>query len=239
MTPPERNRRARPLHPLQRLGTRVPTGKSSRLAALALVLAVAVAPPAAGAGGAGAATADAEDAKEIARVENYLNGITTLRARFFQVDPNGREKQGTLYIDRPGRLRLEYDPPVSVLMVADGSRLVFFDLDLGQVNELPMSSPLAKLLIGKRVSLGDDLEVLKIARASGMLRLSLANKDDRGAGVVTLVFDANPLALRQWWVQDAQGQVTKVTLMDTSFGLPIDSALFEAPEPFSPGGEEH
>jgi len=97
----------------------VPSGKSSRLAALALVLAVAVAPPAAG-----AATADAEDAKEIARVENYLNGITTLRARFFQVDPDNKEKQGTLYIDRPGRLRLEYDPPVSVLMVSHGSRLV-------------------------------------------------------------------------------------------------------------------
>ncbi len=214
----------------------MPTGKPSRLAALALALAVAFAPPAAGAGGAGEAT---EDAKEIARVENYLNSITTLRARFFQVDPDGKEKQGTLYIDRPGRLRLEYDPPVSVLMVANGSRLVYFDLDLGQVSELPLTTPLAKLLISKRVSLGDDLEVLKIARASGMLRLSLANKDDRGAGVVTLVFNANPLALRQWWVQDAQGQVTRVTLMDTSFGLPIDSALFEAPEPFSPGGEEH
>ncbi len=211
----------------------MPTGKSSHLAALALALAVAFAPPA---GGAGAAT---EDAKEIARVENYLNSITTLRARFFQVDPNGKEKQGTLYIDRPGRLRLEYDPPVSVLMVANGSRLVYFDLDLGQVSELPLTTPLAKLLISKRVSLGDDLEVLKIARASGMLRLSLANKDDRGAGVVTLVFNANPLALRQWWVQDAQGQVTRVTLMDTSFGLPIDSALFDPPEPFSPGGEEH
>ena len=209
------------------------SGKSSRLAALALALAVVFAPPA---HAAGAAT---KDAKEIARVEDYLNGITTLRARFFQVDPDGKEKQGTLYIDRPGRLRLEYDPPVSVLMVANGSRLVYFDLDLGQVSELPLTTPLAKLLIGKRVSLGDDLEVLKIARAAGMLRLSLANKDDRGAGVVTLVFNANPLALRQWWVQDAQGQVTKVTLMDTSFGLPIDSALFDPPEPFSPGGEEH
>ena len=217
----------------------MPIGKASRLAALALALAVAFAPPAAGAGGAGAATEDAKDAPEIARVENYLNSITTLRARFFQVDPDDKEKQGTLYIDRPGRLRLEYDPPVSVLMVANGSRLVYFDLDLGQVSELPLTTPLAKLLISKRVSLGDDLEVLKIARAAGMLRLSLANKDDRGAGVVTLVFNANPLALRQWWVQDAQGQVTKVTLMDTSFGLPIDSALFDPPEPFSPGGEEH
>ena len=217
----------------------MPTGKSSHLAALALALAVAFAPPAGGAGAATEDAKDAKDAKEIARVENYLNSITTLRARFFQVDPDDKEKQGTLYIDRPGRLRLEYDPPVSVLMVANGSRLVYFDLDLGQVSELPLTTPLAKLLISKRVSLGDDLEVLKIARASGMLRLSLANKDDRGAGVVTLVFNANPLALRQWWVQDAQGRVTRITLMDTSFGLPIDSALFDPPEPFSPGGEEH
>lgn len=211
----------------------MPIGKSSRLAGLALALAVVFAPPA---HAAGAAT---KDAKEIARVEDYLNGITTLRARFFQVDPDNKEKQGTLYIDRPGRLRLEYDPPVSVLMVADGSRLVFFDFDIGQVNELPMSSPLAKLLISKRVSLVDDLEVLEIVRAVGLVRVSMADKDDRGAGVVTLVFNANPLALRQWWVKDAQGRVTKITLMDTSFGLPIDSALFDVPEPFSPGGEEH
>ena len=78
-----------------------------------------------------------------------------------------------------------------------------------------------------------------VVRAVGLVRVSMADKDDRGAGEVTLVFNANPLALRQWWVKDAQGRVTKITLMDASFGLPIDSALFDLPEPFSPGGEEH
>jgi outer membrane lipoprotein-sorting protein len=65
--------------------------------------------------------ADLEDVK---RVEAYLNGIRTLQSRFLQISNNGGAAEGALYLARPGRLRLDYDPPVPILLVTNGSFLV-------------------------------------------------------------------------------------------------------------------
>lgn len=205
------------------------------LAVLALALAAAVLP---GTRGAGAEAAGAADASVINRVENYLNSITTLRASFLQVAPDGSVSEGMLYLARPGRVRIEYDPPATVLMVSDGARLIYLDREIGQVSELPLSSPLAQILLRKQISLGDNLEVVGMERQAGVLRVTLAGKGDPGAGTVTLVFNDNPLALRQWLVRDGQGLVTRVTLMETWFGLPIDSALFDPPGSSRSGAAE-
>ena len=122
------------------------------------------------------------DASTIARVENYLNSITTLRASFLQVAPDGAVSEGMLYLARPGRLRIEYDPPATVLMVGNGSRIVYYDRKLGQVSELPLTSPLAQILIRRQIRLGDDLGVVAVVRAGGVLRITLADIDDPGAG---------------------------------------------------------
>ena len=53
---------------------------------------------------AAAAPTDA-DKRDLGRIEDYFNGITTLQARFLQLSPNGRTAEGNLYISRPGRLR--------------------------------------------------------------------------------------------------------------------------------------
>ncbi len=209
------------------------TAKPTRLLGLAFALAAAF-PSVTGAAG----MAVTEDAPVIARVETYLNSITTLRASFLQVAPDGSVSEGMLYLARPGRLRVEYDPPASVLMVANGSRLTYYDRELGQVSELPLTSPLARILIRQRISLDDDLGVLALERTAGVLRITLGEKDDPGAGLVTLVFNDNPLGLRQWSIKDAQGLETRITLMETWFGLPIDASLFDPPGPLSPGAGE-
>ncbi|MGE0658834.1 MAG: outer membrane lipoprotein carrier protein LolA, partial [Reyranellaceae bacterium] len=61
-----------------------------------------------------------QDQEDIARVEQYLNGITTLEARFLQVADRGAPLGGEFYIKRPGRLRFQYDPPARIQIVADG-----------------------------------------------------------------------------------------------------------------------
>ena len=203
-------------------------GKQTRLLGLAFALAAAF-PSVTGSAG----MAVTEDAPAIARIENYLNSITTLRASFLQVAPDGSVSEGMLYLARPGRLRIEYDPPASVVMVGNGSRLTYYDRELGQVSELPLTSPLARILIRRRINFGDDLGVLALERAAGVLRITLAEKNDSGAGLVTLVFNDNPLGLRQWSIKDAQGLETRITLMETWFGLPIDASLFDPPGPLS------
>ncbi|MBY0431339.1 MAG: outer membrane lipoprotein carrier protein LolA, partial [Rhodospirillales bacterium] len=82
----------------------------------------------------------AQDLADVQRVEDYLNGITTLQARFLQASPNGATAEGTAYISRPGKMRLAYDPPSPILVVADGRMLVYYDSELKETSYAPLDS---------------------------------------------------------------------------------------------------
>ncbi|MBE7211272.1 MAG: outer membrane lipoprotein carrier protein LolA, partial [Gluconacetobacter diazotrophicus] len=60
----------------------------------------------------------------IARIQDTLNGITTLKGRFEQTAPDGKRSTGTVWLDRPGRMRFQYDPPSPLLLVAGNDKLL-------------------------------------------------------------------------------------------------------------------
>jgi outer membrane lipoprotein-sorting protein len=172
------------------------------------------------------------DKVEVERAEAYLNGITTLKARFLQVSPNGTSVEGDAYLSRPGKLRLQYDPPSPLLVVADGSFLIVFDQQLGEPSWLPLNSTPAGVLVRANVKLnGGDVAVTRVSRLPGAIRVSLVQADEPGAGEITLVFSDRPYQLRQWQVKDAQNQITTVSLFEAQSGLSLDSKLFEFKDP--------
>jgi len=173
----------------------------------------------------------AEDRNDVARVENYLNSVRTLRARFMQIADNGATAEGTFYLSRPGKLRLEYDPPVPTLLVANGSFLIHYDKDLKSTTHLPLNSTPAGLLVREHVSFSGDVTVTRVERGPGSLRLTLIQTADPQAGRITLVFSEKPFALSNWQVVDAQGSVTRVALIDPRPGVALDPALFRFTDP--------
>ena len=76
----------------------------------------------------------------VGRIEAYFNGVRTMRARFLQSASTGQVAEGTVALQRPGRMRIEYDPPVPVLIVADGTWLIYHDRGLNQISYLPLGS---------------------------------------------------------------------------------------------------
>src|SRR5690349_21705395 len=91
--------------------------------------------------------ADAADADALKKAEAYLNGITTLKSRFVQVNPDGGNYTGDLYISRPGRMRLVYDKPTPMLMVADGKFLIYVDTQMNDASHLDLDETPAGLLL--------------------------------------------------------------------------------------------
>jgi outer membrane lipoprotein-sorting protein len=172
--------------------------------------------------------ADLEDVK---RVEAYLNGIRTLQSRFLQISTNGGAAEGAFYLARPGRLRLDYDPPVPILLVTNGSFLVHYDKDLKAVTYIPIDSTPAGLLVRERIELAGDVTVTSVNRNPGALRVSLVQTKDANAGKLTLTFSERPFALANWEVVDAQGLQTRVTLVEPRMGVQIDPALFRFTDP--------
>jgi outer membrane lipoprotein-sorting protein len=177
-----------------------------------------------------------QDQADLKRIETYLNAIQTLKARFLQVAPNGAITQGTVWLDRPGRLRFQYDPPAPYLLVANHGLLVFRDTQLGQTSNLFLSQTPLGILLADHVDLSGPVTVSGISRLPGQLRVSLVRTASPADGSLTLVFSDNPLVLRQWTVIDAQRKETRVSLYDAQLGGTFDQALFDVATPARPSG---
>jgi len=171
-------------------------------------------------------TPSAQDRADLARIETYLNSLTTLEARFLQVSSNGAVASGRLWMQRPGRMRFEYDPPSPILLVADGTFVIYHDKQLKQTSHIPLGSTPLGILLAERVRLEGTVTVLGLQRGAGELRVTLARAGETGAGTLTLVLSDSPLQLRQWSVVDAQGQEVRVTLQDARSGGRFDPGLF-------------
>ena len=174
-----------------------------------------------------AAPLSAEDKADLKKIEAYFNGITTLQARFLQVASTGATAQGILSLKRPGLMRFEYDAPSPILLVSDGTWLVFQDNELEQTTHVPLGSTPLSVLVEDPVDLNTDLEVLDVARNPGVIRLLMRMRDDPEAGLVQMVFSDSPLALRQWTITDAQGVEVKVALLEARRGMTLKDELFK------------
>ncbi|ALJ36374.1 outer membrane lipoprotein carrier protein LolA [Azospirillum brasilense] len=178
-----------------------------------------------------AAALSAQDQALVAQAESYLNGIGTLQSKFVQVAPNGHQTTGTFYLARPGRMRLEYDPPVKDFVVADGAFIFYWDGEMRQQSSAPIGSTLADFILRKNIRLSGDVTVTGVYQAPGLVEISLTETKDPGKGTLTLVFEDRPFQLRKWRVLDAQGLTTEVALMNPREGMQFDSKLFYFIEP--------
>lgn len=174
------------------------------------------------------------------KAEETLQGIHTLTGRFMQVSSNGAQAEGAVALQRPGRLRLEYDPPTPVLVVADGRFLIYVDEKLNQVSHLPLGQTPAGILLRDDISFADpDITVTDVREGGGVVEIDVAMTEDRAAGLMTMVFAEKPFELRQWRITDAQGVETAVTLYNVRTGVELNQDLFKhIPGPL-PAGQSY
>ena len=191
---------------------------------LLVPLAAAAAPPT-------PATLTPQDQAELQRIAGYLNNIRTMSARFQQAGGNGASS-GRMWVQRPGRMRFEYDPPNPVILLADTFYIYHYDRQLQQVQKVGLKSTPAWFLLRDGISFADVI-VTRMERGPNLIRVSVVESNQPDAGSLTMVFSENPLALRQWTVIDQQGRTTHVTLSDLQFGMALDPKLFQYSDPFA------
>ncbi len=171
----------------------------------------------------------AADRAWVARIEQALNHSLTFEARIQQTDAQGRRTTGTVWMKRPGQMRLAYDPPSPLLLVASQGKVVFRDSQLDQTTVIPIDRTPLGLLLAQHVSLTDGVTLTAFRHESGLVAVKLVRTASPGDGSLTLVFYETPLALRSWSVLDAQGRETRVTLSDVHPGADIPASLFDLP----------
>ena len=205
---------------------------------LALSLSVFIAATAPVRAEAPVATLTPADRGWIDRIQETLNGITTLKGRFQQIAPDGRRSTGVVWLDRPGRMRFEYDKPSPLLLVAGHGLVVFHDASLNQTTNIPEGQTPLGLLLGPDIQFGGATTVTAFQRLPGQVQVTLQRAATPGDGTLTLVFADQPLALVAWTVVDAQARQTTVRLFDVQYGGSFDQSLFTFIDPrfFGPSG---
>ena len=159
---------------------------------------------------------------EIRKAEQYFDTLKTAKARFVQTASNGAQQRGTFYLSRPGKLRFEYDSPNKDFIVADGLFIYFYDAQLKQQSNAPISQTLADFLLRKDFSLSGDLKVTRIMHAGDLTQISIVQRDDPESGTLVLGFtvDKNKdYHLKKWRIVDAMGNITETELFDVHTGM--------------------
>jgi outer membrane lipoprotein-sorting protein len=175
-----------------------------------------------------------QDQADLQRIAAYLGGITTMYARFYQYSANGGTASGQVWMERPGRMRFEYNPPSAILLIADRFYVYYIDKQLAEMQKVGLKSTPAWLLLRDPITF-DDLIVTGFARAADRLEVTLVESAHPDGGSLTMSFSDKPLSLRQWTIVDAQRRTTTVTLAGQQFGMALDPTLFVYQDPFAAG----
>jgi len=169
------------------------------------------------------------DKIDVARIEGYLNGLSTVKASFQQYTESEGLAFGRIYLRRPGRMRVEYDPPSEIILVADGLLLSYYDSELNHIEQVPLNLSPMWFLLREQVELGGDVTVTQFKRVADSIMIGLVQSDEPDAGSVLLEFGDKPLELRQWTVIDPAGTQVRVGLYDAQFGGQLANDLFATP----------
>jgi outer membrane lipoprotein-sorting protein len=175
-----------------------------------------------------------ERAAAIGAANRTLNGVTHLQGRFVQTAPGGARSSGTIYLSRPGKLRFEYDPPATLLIVSDGRVVAMRDTALRTTERTPLNSTPLNLILGERIDLERTARVTRVSRSGPWTMVTVRDRSGRTDGFITLNFYGDEAELRSWDVTDATGARTRISLSDITRPASLDRRLFRLEDILEP-----
>lgn len=164
---------------------------------------------------------------ELQRIALYLDGIHTMTASFRQAVSDGSSASGHLWVQRPGKMRFQYDPPNPLLMFSDSFYVYYWDPELKEMSRVALKTTPAWFLLRQPITFSDDVMVTRFEHTGNTVRVTVVQTHAPTDGSLTMDFTENPLVLRQWTVVDQRGRATTVALGDLQFGMALGPDLFQ------------
>lgn len=168
----------------------------------------------------------AERAAALALANASLNAVTRLQGRFVQSSPDGANARGRFFLERPGKLRFQYDPPSTLLIVSDGRVVSMRDTALRTTERTPLRSTPLHLILDQRIDLARNARVTRVARSGQRLMITARDRTGEVDGSITLNFSGPGAELNSWDVVDGAGATTRVALSEVTRPAAMDARLF-------------
>ncbi len=172
-----------------------------------------------------AAVGDGDTAQKIA---DHFSSVKTMSGEFVQFGPRGEQTGGKFYLERPGKIRFNYEQPSPMRVISDGQSVVIGNLKLKTWDIYPLSKTPLALLLGDNIDLKGKT-VRDVKEEPDLITIKLGDRTVFADSTITMMFDPKSFDLRQWTITDNQGKDTSVMIFNVQTGQKFDEKVFKVP----------
>lgn len=161
-------------------------------------------------------------------IADHFSATKTMQGSFVQFGPRGDQTGGRFFIERPGKMRFNYDDPSPMRVISDGYNVVVGNSQLKTWNTYPLSKTPLTLLLASKIDLSADM-VRSVKVEPTLTTIVLGSRTIFGDSTITMMFDSKTYDLRQWTVTDNQGKDTSVVISNVKTNVGFDESVFKIP----------
>jgi outer membrane lipoprotein-sorting protein len=162
------------------------------------------------------------------KIADHFSSVKTMMGEFVQFGPRGEQTGGKFFIQRPGKLRFNFEDPSPVRVIADGNNVAIGNTKLKTWDLYPLSKTPLSLLLATKIDLSNQM-VRNVKQEPDLTTIVLGNKSVFGDSTITMMFDSKTFDLRQWTITDAQNKDTSVMVYNVREGVSLDDKVFTIP----------
>jgi len=162
------------------------------------------------------------------KIADHFSSVKTMMGEFVQFGPRGEQTGGKFFIERPGKLRFNFEDPSPIRVIADGANVVIGNMKLKTWDLYPLSKTPLSLLLSERIDLSDG-SVRGVREEPDLTTIVLGNRTIFGDSTITMMFDSKTYELRQWTITDNQNKDTSVMIYNVKNGVGFEERVFRIP----------
>jgi len=158
------------------------------------------------------------------KIADHFSGVRSMSGEFVQFGPRGEQTGGKFFLERPGKIRFNYEAPSNFKVISDGQSVVILNSKMRTSDLYPLSKTPLKLLLDDRIDLSGN-KVKSVTEEDDLTTIKLSDKQVFGNSTITMMFDPKSYDLRQWTITDTQGKDTTVMVFNVKVGgsFPADT----------------
>ncbi|MBL0374970.1 outer membrane lipoprotein carrier protein LolA [Rhizobium sp. KVB221] len=162
------------------------------------------------------------------KIADHFSSVKTMAGEFVQFGPRGEQTGGKFYLERPGKIRFNFEDPSPMRVISDGKSVVIGNRKLKTWDIYPLSKTPLALLLSNKIDLGSKT-VRDVKEEPDLITIKLGDKSLFADSTITMMFDPKTYDLRQWTITDNQGKDTSVMIFNVQTGVPLDDKVFKVP----------
>ena len=181
-------------------------------------------------------TNSAEKTNSILKVENFFKNLKTLEANFIQVSPSGKTSEGKIFLDLPGKLRIDYNQPNNILITTKGFWIVIQNRELKSTNNIPLNQTPFSILLENKINVNNKDLILELKKKLGIIEVKVKLAKNKQAGELILEFSEKPFLLKKWIISNVVGDETTVLIQNAKYNQKLPFTIFfpdDFPEPIN------